>query len=141
MKDILVFGGADEATREQMARAAATADFAALMGDNHLGYAVPIGGVVAWRDAVSPSGVGFDIGCGNKAVRTNLRAEDVMADAASLADAIQSQISFGVGRRNMEEVDDEVFYDETWLHPVARALKDKARAQLGTVGSGVSRLA
>lgn len=38
------------------------------MADHHKGYAVPIGGVVAYKDAISPSGVGFDIACGNKAV-------------------------------------------------------------------------
>ena len=43
---------------------------AALMADHHKGYAVPIGGVLAYQDAISPSGVGFDIGCGNKAVKT-----------------------------------------------------------------------
>ena len=37
------------------------------MADHHLGYAVPIGGVVAYKGRVSPSGVGFDIACGNKA--------------------------------------------------------------------------
>ena len=42
------------------------------MADGHLGYAVPIGGVVAYKDAISPSGVGFDIARGNKAVRLDM---------------------------------------------------------------------
>ena len=46
----------------------------ALMADHHLGYSQPIGGVVAYRGFISPSGVGYDIACGNKAVRTNLKA-------------------------------------------------------------------
>ncbi len=45
-----------------------------LMADNHKGYAVPIGGVVAYRGKISPSGVGYDIGCGNKAVRLDMPA-------------------------------------------------------------------
>src|SRR4029078_5727880 len=45
---------------------------AALMADNHLGYSMPIGGVAAYREMVSPSGVGYDIGCGVMAVRTTV---------------------------------------------------------------------
>ena len=44
---------------------------AAMMADHHKGYGVPIGGVIAHENLVSPSGVGFDIGCGNKAVLTD----------------------------------------------------------------------
>ena len=36
---------------------------------------MPIGGIIAYENAVSPSGVGYDIACGNKAVRTNLKPE------------------------------------------------------------------
>jgi tRNA-splicing ligase RtcB len=50
----------------------------ALMADHHLGYSMPIGGVVAYDGAISPSGVGFDIACGNKAVLTPLLVEDVV---------------------------------------------------------------
>jgi tRNA-splicing ligase RtcB len=62
---------------KQIQRCARTADRAALMADHHKGYAVPIGGVVAYADKISPSGVGFDIACGNKAVRTDANADDV----------------------------------------------------------------
>jgi hypothetical protein len=54
-----VWGDHEEKTLEQVRTCAATADRAALMADGHLGYAVPIGGVVAYKDAISPSGVGF----------------------------------------------------------------------------------
>jgi hypothetical protein len=47
---------------------------AALMADHHKGYGVPIGGVIAHETLVSPSGVGYDIGCGNKAVLTDAPA-------------------------------------------------------------------
>lgn len=69
----------DEGAMSQMRTCMKTADKLALMADHHKGYAVPIGGVVAYRDKVSPSGVGFDIACGNKAILT-----DALASAASI---------------------------------------------------------
>lgn len=66
---IPVWGEPDPGALSQIKTCAKTADHVALMADHHKGYAVPIGGVVAYRDYVSPSGVGYDIGCGNKAVR------------------------------------------------------------------------
>ena len=47
---------------------------AALMADHHHGYVQPIGGVIAYHEAISPSGVGYDIACGNKAVRLDISA-------------------------------------------------------------------
>src|SRR6202008_2223160 len=66
--NIPVWGAPDEGAIRQIKTCAKTADKVALMADHHKGYAVPIGGVVAYKDAISPSGVGFDIACGNKAV-------------------------------------------------------------------------
>ncbi len=51
---------------------------AALMADHHKGYSMPIGGVAAYKDAISPSGVGYDIACGNMAVQTNIRIKDLL---------------------------------------------------------------
>ncbi len=70
----------------------------ALMADHHKGYSMPIGGVIAYRDMISPSGVGYDIGCGNCAMRTDLKVEDVIKDMPRIMDEVASQISFGVGR-------------------------------------------
>jgi len=69
---IPVFGQADDRTLNQIRVCARTADKVALMPDNHVGYGVPIGGVVAYKNAISPTGVGYDIGCGNKAVRVDM---------------------------------------------------------------------
>lgn len=93
--------------------------------------------MVAYRGFVSPSGVGYDIACGNKAVRTNLQADDIRRDLPRIVDEIARQISFGLGRRNAKPVDHDLFDDPAWkdIRPVG-ALKDLARAQLGTVGSG-----
>ena len=47
------------------------------MADGHKGYTQPIGGVIVYERFISPSGVGYDIACGNKAVRTDLKAADI----------------------------------------------------------------
>lgn len=75
----------------------------ALMADHHKGYSQPIGGVVAYRGWVSPSGVGFDIGCGNLAVRTDLMADEVRSSLSRLLEEISRRISFGVGRSNNKD--------------------------------------
>ena len=121
---------------EQIKRCRAPADRVALMADHHKGYAVPIGGVVAYEHAISPSGVGFDIACGNKAVCTDANAADVRARIKPIMDDVWRIISFGIGRHNQERVDHELFDDEAWkLKPIG-GLKQMARDQLGTVGSG-----
>ena len=59
---IPVWGTAvDEGALSQIRTCAKTADHVALMADHHKGYAVPIGGVVAYEKSISPSGVGYDI--------------------------------------------------------------------------------
>lgn len=106
----------------------------ALMADHHLGYSMPIGGVVAYRDAISPSGVGFDIACGNKCVRTEMFRDDL--DVPSTMRTIQRTVSFGLGRVNDTPTDHPLFENELWKEPEFAPLKFKARQQLGTVGSG-----
>jgi len=113
-----------------------------LMADNHKGYSQPIGGVVAYEGQISPSGVGYDIACGNKAVRTTLQADDIRPRLSAMMDEIARKVSFGVGRVNSEKVDHELFDDPDWqvYASIGRQVHDKlkalARDQLGTVGSG-----
>ncbi|MED1563975.1 metallophosphatase [Alkalihalobacillus alcalophilus ATCC 27647 = CGMCC 1.3604] len=113
-----------------------------LMADHHYGYSQPVGGVVVYDGQISPSGVGYDIACGNKAVRTNLKYEDIKEDISSIMDQVAAQISFGVGRKNQEKVDHELFDDPDWsvYQQIGThehdSLKKLARSQLGTVGSG-----
>jgi len=127
----------DEGALRQIKTCARQADHVALMADHHLGYAVPIGGVVAYADAISPSGVGYDIACGNKAVLTDATAREVRPDIVRIMDDIWKTISFGVGRENTDErVDHPLFDDPAWSLPAAAQLKEMARQQLGTVGSG-----
>ncbi len=144
-----IFGTHDEKTIRQLQEVATRAERVALMADGHLGYVMPIGGVAAYRDEVSVVGVGFDIACGNAAIRTDLTLSDLGRDELevgralnTLADEIAATVSFGVGRKNRAEdapVDDPLFEDAAWEAIPAKErgeLKGKARAQLGTVGSG-----
>ena len=127
----------DEGALLQIRNCAKTADHVAMMADHHKGYAVPIGGVVAYADAISPSGVGYDIACGNKAVLTNANADEVRANIRSIMDDVWKTISFGVGRKNNDErVDHDLFDDPAWKVEACKPLKEMARQQLGTVGSG-----
>ena len=99
---------------------------------------MPIGGVVAYREHISPSGVGFDIGCGNKAVRTGLRYDDVAADLPRVMDEIFARISFGVGRSDGRAADHAVIDEIRARRPSSRSARSPplAAKQLGTVGAG-----
>ena len=110
------------------------AEYVCLMADHHQGYKMPIGGVCAYKNKVTVEGVGFDIACGNKAVRLNgVKSNDL--NVPLLMDDIYSSLSFGVGLKNKEAVDHEVFYLDAWKLPQIANLKDLAREQLGTIGS------
>ena len=137
--DVLIWGSpVDEGAKEQALRCRASSDAVRMMADHHLGYAVPIGGVVVYRDAISPSGVGYDIGCGNKAVRLDVDAAAVRAGIPKIMDEIVRRISFGMGRINETPVDHPLFdsADDRWRHPAVSPLKRMAESQLGTVGGG-----
>jgi tRNA-splicing ligase RtcB (3'-phosphate/5'-hydroxy nucleic acid ligase) len=134
--NIPVWGSPDKGALSQIKTCAKTADKVALMADHHKGYAVPIGGVVAYKDSISPSGVGFDIACGNKAVLLDMPGSALRADIAKIMDDVWQTISFGIGRRNVEQVDHPLFDNPAWKCEAAAPLKQMAREQLGTVGSG-----
>ena len=144
-----VFGQHDQSTLDQLTRVAQRADHAALMADGHLGYVMPIGGVAAYRNRVSVAGVGFDIACGNAAIRTDLTLDDLgdrpgglRRNLERVGDEIQHGITFGVGGTNKSPdapAGHPLFGDPAWRAVPGRhrpALRDKARKQLGTVGSG-----
>lgn len=137
MGDIPVWGDPiDTQALEQIQMCRDSSPFVALMADHHVGYSMPIGGVAGYLDAISPSGVGFDIACGNKAVLTDAKLEDVQKNIETIMDDIYSKIEFGIGRTNSERVDHDLFDDPAWSIRTAGSLKEMARAQLGTVGSG-----
>jgi tRNA-splicing ligase RtcB len=134
--NIPVWGQPDPGALSQIKTCAKTADKVALMADHHKGYAVPIGGVVAYKDSISPSGVGFDIACGNKAVLLDMSGAALRADIRKIMDSVWQTISFGIGRRNAEQVDHSLFDSPAWKCEASAPLKEMARQQLGTVGSG-----
>ncbi len=144
-----IFGQHEEKTLLQFENIRNQAVNAALMADGHLGYVMPIGGVATYRNQVSVVGVGFDIACGNAAIRTDLTLDSlgrkpnrVHKEISALADEIAGTVSFGIGRKNRSDdapVDHALFEHAAWgaIPAMHRdALKAKARAQLGTVGSG-----
>jgi tRNA-splicing ligase RtcB (3'-phosphate/5'-hydroxy nucleic acid ligase) len=141
MGTIKTFGPVDERSLAQLERCmeAGDADFGVLCADHHLGYSQPIGGGIAYEGYVSPSGVGYDIGCGNKAVRTELTRADLdgLGGVDALMREIVRRISFGVGLSARERVDHPVL--ERIRHAdfePQRKLSQLAAEQLGTVGSG-----
>jgi len=141
MSTIKTFGRVDQRSLEQLERcmAAGDADYGVLCADHHPGYSQPIGGGIAYEGYVSPSGAGFDIGCGNKAARTDLTREDLDARGGveSVMREITRRISFGIGVPAQERTDHEVL-DRIRRADFApqRKLAELAESQLGTVGSG-----
>lgn len=133
-----IYGAHDTKTLAQLDRCLSTGSAAAgvLCADGHLGYAHPIGGVVGYTDHISISGVGFDIGCGNMAVRLDTRYDDIAPRVSTILHDVAKVISFGVGRKNAERVDHALFESELWNAADVANLKAMALSQLGTVGSG-----
>ena len=138
MSNIKIYGEHEPKTLAQMQRCmtVGSAVKGVLCADGHLGYAHPIGGVVAYEEDISISGVGFDIACGNMAVRLDARYTDIAPRAKTILDDIGRSISFGVGQRNAVKVDHELFDSALWDAAGVANLKEMARHQLGTVGSG-----
>jgi tRNA-splicing ligase RtcB len=138
---IKTFGPVDERSLAQLERCmeAGDAAFGVLCADHHPGYSQPIGGGIAYEGYVSPSGVGFDIGCGNKAARTDLTRVDLeeRGGVESVMREISRRISFGMGVAAQERVDHPVL-DKIRTADFApqRKLSALAESQLGTVGSG-----
>ncbi len=144
-----IFGDHEPATLDQLRDVGTRAEKVALMADGHVGYVMPIGGVAAYRGKVSVVGVGFDIACGNAAIRTDMSLDQLGDDPAEvrrtltgLANEIAGTISFGIGRRNQSDdapLGHDLFSDSAWDAVPAKernSLRTKARGQLGTVGSG-----
>jgi tRNA-splicing ligase RtcB (3'-phosphate/5'-hydroxy nucleic acid ligase) len=141
MSTIKTFGTVDDRSLEQLRRCmdAGEAEFGVLCADHHPGYSQPIGGGIAYEGYVSPSGVGYDIGCGNKAAQTELARGDLdaLGGVEAVMREITRRISFGMGVPAAERTDHPVL-DRIRNSDVApqRKLAQLAASQLGTVGSG-----
>jgi tRNA-splicing ligase RtcB (3'-phosphate/5'-hydroxy nucleic acid ligase) len=108
----------------------------ALMPDAHVGYGLPIGGVLATKDAVIPYAVGVDIACRMKMTVLDLPASAVADDQARLTRAIERETRFGIGATFRSPRQHEVMDLDWRVTPLTAKLKDRAWAQLGTSGSG-----
>ena len=136
---LTVFGTHDEATIAQMRNCMGVGRVVGgvICADGHIGYAQPVGGVVAYERQISISGVGFDIGCGNLAVRLDTPFAAVAQRIEAILGDIRRVISFGVGRRNAKRVEHVLLDDEdAWVAADMLPYRQKASGQLGTVGSG-----
>jgi tRNA-splicing ligase RtcB len=122
----------------------------AVMPDVHYGKGATVGSVIAMRDAISPAAVGVDIGCGMTAVRTSLTADDLPDDLGRLRSAIEAAVPVGFAMHR-EPVDVTRLPDLAgdvaggwgpfWagfddLDPAVAHRREKAAAQLGTLGGG-----
>lgn len=137
---MVVFGDHEEKVLNQLRRGLAQEEgsLGVECADGHFGYSVPIGGVLAYREHVSPAAVGYDIGCGNLAVATNVLCDGEFKKALpGLMDRIFREVSFGMERGHGHAADhpviDEIMAAE--FRPQQALVGDAAR-QLGTVGGG-----
>jgi tRNA-splicing ligase RtcB len=128
----------DAASVDQMRRACELpiAVRGALMPDAHLGYGLPIGGVLATRDAVIPYAVGVDIACRMKLSVWDMPPESLDRSPDRLVRSIEAETRFGIGASFKKRHRHRVM-DEDWsVTAITHRLKDKAWSQLGTSGSG-----
>ncbi|MBN2036196.1 MAG: RtcB family protein [Chitinispirillaceae bacterium] len=108
----------------------------ALLPDAHVGYGLPIGGVLAVRNAVIPYAVGVDIACRMKMSVLDLGAETLNNDPDLFTSALKNETRFGVGA-SFKRKRQHPIMDRDWnVSPVTGQNKDLAWSQLGTSGSG-----
>lgn len=108
----------------------------ALMPDAHVGYGLPIGGVLATDNAVIPYAVGVDIACRMKLTVLDLPVRELDRQREPLIKAIEAETRFGVGVTFKDRRDHEVLAADWSVSPITQQNKDRAWAQLGTSGSG-----
>ncbi len=108
----------------------------ALMPDAHVGYGLPIGGVLATHDAVIPYAVGVDIACRMKMTVLDLPTTTIDDDRDRLVRVLERETRFGMGAAFKARRQHEVMDADWRVSPVTQRLKDRAWSQLGTSGSG-----
>ena len=129
----------DQPAHDQMANACRlpVTAAAALMPDAHVGYGLPIGGVLAARDAVIPYAVGVDIACRMMMTVFDTPLSRLAADGERFENILSRNTLFGVGKSFDKRPEQHAVLDEDWsVTPLTARLKDTARGQLGTSGSG-----
>jgi tRNA-splicing ligase RtcB len=137
---ILVWGeSADEGTMRQtrnLANLPFAFDHVALMPDAHVGFGMPIGGVLAARGQVIPHAVGLDIGCGMRAWRTNIPADELRPLRDAILNDIQRSVPQGFEWHRASQADRTDLFDRVPDVPALLAEREKAERQLGTLGGG-----
>jgi tRNA-splicing ligase RtcB len=111
----------------------------ALMADAHVGYGLPIGGVLATDGVVIPYAVGVDIACRMRLSIFDGKPSAIKGMAGKLEKALVQNTSFGMGASwsKSDYPDHDVLDDDDWnATDFVKSLQDKAQAQLGTSGSG-----
>ncbi len=108
----------------------------ALMPDAHVGYGLPIGGVLATENAVIPYAVGVDIACRMKMTVLDIPVRDLQQKQDRLTRAIEAETRFGVGASFKQRREHEVMDADWSVSGVTKQNKDRAWSQLGTSGSG-----
>jgi tRNA-splicing ligase RtcB len=106
------------------------------MPDAHVGYGLPIGGVLATDNAVIPYAVGVDIACRMKMTVLDIPVRDLEQKQDRLARAIETETRFGVGANFKDRRAHDVLDADWSVSPITKQNKDKAWSQLGTSGSG-----
>ena len=128
----------DQAAHRQMRDACClpSAKGAALMPDAHVGYGLPIGGVLALENTVVPYAVGVDIACRMKLSVIDMPTDSLHRNFENYRQSLENGTFFGIGS-SQDRVMDHPVFDRDWtVTRVTRQNKDKARRQLGTSGSG-----
>jgi tRNA-splicing ligase RtcB len=108
----------------------------ALMADAHIGYGLPIGGVLACEDAVIPYAVGVDIACRMKLSVLDMPVQSLKKQFSRYADSLERGTRFGVGVEYKKRQSHAVMDHDWSVTKITRQRKDKAWKQLGTSGSG-----
>jgi tRNA-splicing ligase RtcB (3'-phosphate/5'-hydroxy nucleic acid ligase) len=109
---------------------------AALMPDAHIGYGLPIGGVLACENAVIPYAVGVDIACRMKLSVLDQPVESLTSNFNRYKEALNGGTRFGVGVEHRPSQSHDVMDRDWGVTRITRERKDTAWRQLGTSGSG-----
>ena len=108
----------------------------ALMADAHVGYGLPIGGVLATENAVIPYAVVVDIACRMKMTVLDIPLRDLEQKQDRLTRAIEAETRFGIGANFQNRREHDVMDADWSASPITKQNKDRAWSQLGTSGSG-----
>jgi tRNA-splicing ligase RtcB len=130
--------GFDETSVQQMKNACKlpVSVAGALMPDAHTGYGLPIGGVLATRNAVIPYAVGMDIACRMKMTVLDMPTSTIRGEEGFLRKVLDQETRFGVGAGFKRRRDHDVMEDDWSVSPITQRNRDKAWKQLGSSGSG-----